>query len=157
MIKASFLILLLLTLVVSGVPPCPSNLSLLSPTRKISTPPIKIDDVYCNSLLIPHGGGQPTTTIEKLPLPKGTYSTGKILEIHKGTWLPVALAFMYRFNNYNYRSCLIWLCSHPIHNLLFPFFLLPVGVKVRGLSLAVTVALKLLHAAQAPPQRQALA
>lgn len=114
MIKASFLILLLLTLVVSGVPPCPSNLSLLSPTRKISTPPIKIDDVYCNSLLIPHGGGQPTTTIEKLPLPKGTYSTGKILEIHKGTWLPVALAFMYRFNNYNYRSCLIWLFIYSV-------------------------------------------
>ena len=50
---------------------------------------------------------QPTTTMEKLPLPKSTYSTGKTLEIHKGTWLPVALAFMYRFNNYNYRSSLM--------------------------------------------------
>jgi len=76
MIKASFLILLLLTLVVSGAAVSFKPKSTVTYTK--DTPPhIKIDDVYCNSLLKPHGGAQPTTTMEKLLLPKGTYSTGK--------------------------------------------------------------------------------
>ena len=101
--SSSFLILLLLILVLGGAVSFKPKSTV---TSKRYTSHIKIDD--CNkSLLKPRGGGQPTTTMEKLPLPKGTYSTGKILEIHKGTWLPVALAFMYRFNNYNYRSCLM--------------------------------------------------
>lgn len=53
------------------------------------------------------GGADAAAKLEKRQIPKGQYSLGKALEIHKGMWLPVSLAFNYYYDNFSHRSCLM--------------------------------------------------